>query len=345
MILVIFWGCLAHDSMGKASDDSFQTTHISDRKEPSIFRRPAMENASEQLKHADELLAQGQDKKALKQYRALVHQWPNAPESSKAELAYAKLLMKRGKYAKAFDEFQYLIDNYAGQFDYEEVIDSQFRVANIVMTQKHFTLFVFPGFSSPERALLLFERVVKNAPDWAKAPEAAFYIGLINEQTGALEDAVRAYGVVQSRYSSSDYAAGASFRNGYCLYKMYKRTPRDEVLCRRALTALAGFVRDYAGDPNEINAKKYIEELKDKLTNMRYDIAVFYDYKAHNPRAAIIAYSDFVKSFPSSALAVKANRRIVDLQEKMHNSSNGEESDVDVDPSVDQEIPDRALME
>lgn len=305
----------ATGSVAQEDDLQFELEDVQMRKEPGFFRRPEKNSAGEQLEYAAGLRAKGRTRKAAKEYRALVHQWHDSPEAAAAQQAYAELLMQQGKYTKAFDEFQYLIDFFAGEFDYDEVLDRQFKIANTVMTRRRCRMFFLPGFTSPERALPLFEQIVKNAPDWRETPRAQFNIGLIKET--ALNDfagAVEAYAVVTTCYSDSEYAAGAAFRRAYCMYMISNKTPRDEAGCRRAFAAISGFLRDYHGDPNEKKAIAYREELRKRLEKLYYDIAVFYDKKADRPEAAVIAYSDFIRKFPSSSLAVEAEQRMKELE-------------------------------
>lgn len=299
------------------NDIQFVREQVSSRKEPGFFTRPAKDTAGEQIKYAEKLRVDGALRKAEKAYRALVHEWHDSPEAAEAQLKYAEILLERHKYRKAFDEYQYMVEYFAGQFDYNAVLDSQFKIANQIMTMKHGQFLFFPGFLSPDRALPLLETIVANGPDWHNTPQTQFNIGLIQEQAGSYNEAVEAYELVRSRYSQSDYAAGASFRRAHCMNEISKKLPRDEMLCRRALMAVSGFLREYTGDPNEEVAKQYEEDLKSRLANMYYEIAVFYDTKAHKPSSAIIAYSDFIKHFPSSDKAVEADKRRAELEKEI----------------------------
>lgn len=292
-----------------------------DRKEPGFFKRAAKDTAEEQMAHADELRKRGSLKKAESAYRALVHSWHDSPVASQAQMNYAEILLERGKYRRSFDEFQYMVNSFAGQFDYDSVLDQQFKIANTLMTRKRGKFLFFPGFTSPERALSLFEQIVENAPEWSNTPQSQFNIGLIHEQGGDFLSAVEAYEVVRSRYSGSDYAAGGAFRRAHCFYELSKRSPRDEQLCRRAQMAVAGFLRNFTGDPNEVAAREYEEQLKNRLADLYYNIAVYYDKKVHKPAAAVIAYSDFIKQFPSSERAVEANRRRDELEAKLEGAN------------------------
>ena len=302
-----------------ALQETKTTTEFKDlpqKKKSSFFHSPAMDSPASQLEYTELLLAEGKIRSAMKQYQALVHQWHNSPEAAIAQRAYAGLLEDRRKYSRAFDEFQYLIDNYAGHFQYEEALEHQFRIAHYLMTTRRGSFLFFPGFDASERALPLFEKIVQNAPGWEKTPQAQFYIGLIHEQAGDFELATKAYEITQYRYPDSPFAAEASFRRAHCLYVSANTNPQDEIRCRTALSTLAGFLKDYPGDNNRNAAQKYLEELKQRLARMYYDRAVFYDRIKNQSRSALIAYSDFVKKFPSSEMAAKAAERIEILRKE-----------------------------
>lgn len=297
-------------------NDSFNGAEFkktSERKEESRMKRPKMKDPASQLAHADKLRADGKISSAMKQYRALVHTWHSSSEAIKAQTAYAELLLQQGKLNKSFDEFQYLIKYFSGNLNYDKILDYQFKIANAVMTRKRMKFFGLKGYEDPERALPLFEKIVENAPNWKRTPQAQFQIGLINEQIKNYEEAIEAFEIVQSKYSTSPFAATASFRRAFCLHQQALKAKRDKDLSKKALAAVSGFIRDYSDDPNLQQAEELRTEIREHLAKMYYDIALFYD-KAGKTEAAIIAYSDFLKKFPSSEKAVTADKRMDDLK-------------------------------
>lgn len=287
----------------------------SETRRPSWFHSAAKNTATEQLAYAKALLAKGKVKKARKQFLALVYTWQAAPEAAEAQMMYASLLEQAGKHEKAFKEYQYLMDHYVGSFVFEDILNKQFALANSVRTQKHWTMWgLFPGVESPERALDLFEQITKNSPGWERTPEARFYIGGIQEKRERYEEAADEYGMVVLRNRRSPLAGDAAFRRGRCLYLAVQSEPRDEAGYREALSALVSFTRDFPSHEGVETANGYIDELKEKLAAMYYEIAVFYDQTCHKSDAAVLAYMDFIRSFPSSELSVTAHRRIEELR-------------------------------
>lgn len=303
--------------MDSDSTDTISTPSTPDRKRPRFWRRPKRENPAAQLEYAGELAGQGEKRKAARQYRALVHQWHDSPEAVTAQFSYSRLLEDRRKYARAFDEYQYLIHFYPLRIDYDKVLERQFAIANQVMTQRRMTLFFFKGFAAPERALSMFERIVENAPQWSRAPESRFRIGWIHEQIHEFEEAVSAYAAILHLCQDSEFAESAAYRRAYCLYEISRRSPRDEVACRSALSAFSTYLARYKGsEENTAAAGEYMQKLKSKLAGIYYGRAGFYD-RTRRPKAAVLAYRDFVKKFPDDRLTGDAIGRINELTLQM----------------------------
>ncbi|MBN1558456.1 MAG: tetratricopeptide repeat protein [Lentisphaerae bacterium] len=317
--------CVSAAATAQVMDDFEEDAAAADRKRPGLLTRAARPTPEAQLAYARELEAGGRIRGAMKQYAALVMLWHDAPQAPEAQLAYARLLEKRGKYLKAFEEYQYLVDQYAGQFPYEDVVDRQFRIANLVMNRRWGRVLFLPGFRSPERALPLFEQVVRNAPGGERAARARFYIGLVNEQIKDLDAAIRAYETVYHRFPGNPFAAEAAFRRAVCLYRMARASPRDEARCRRALSALAVFLRDFPESPNRPDAQRYRDALHADLVLLSYEKAVYYDRIAQRPEAARIAYNDFIKRFPLSEQAREARERMEVLEQQLEGQSADEE--------------------
>lgn len=291
------------------------------KKGPGFFYRPGKDIPAEQLVYAQLLLKEGKARKARKQYAALVREWHDSTEAVEAQFAYAQLLMKAGKYGKAFDEFQYLFNHYVGMFQYDDVLQHQFNIANHLRTVRRGDWLFFPGFTSPERALPMLERIVENGPTWKGTPQAQYLVADIQYEMKEYEQAIVAYEVVQVRYPRSAFAPQAAFGRAICLYELAKRAKRDEEVSHKALVALLSFRRLHPDSPNVSISVQYARELKQRLAGTYYARALFYDRRGKHPKAALIAYTDFVRRFPTSDLAEDARDRIDDLEIQLSEQS------------------------
>jgi len=285
-------------------------------KRPGFFKRPDKATPAEQLEYARWLSEQEWGgKAALKAYRNLVHTWHESPQAVKAQLAYAELLEKRGDYVDAFDEYQYLIEYFGGRFKYEEILDRQFRIASHVMTQRRWAFLFLPGFKSPERALPMFRKIAANAPTWEKAPVARFLNGLIHEESGEYVEAIRVYETIPYDYPKSEHTASAAFRRANCLKILAEKHPRDEKSLRAAITALAGFLRDYPKNERTAEAQASRDALLARLEDIYYRRALFYDRQAKRPRSALVAYDTFTRKCPWSDRLEEVAKRMEALRE------------------------------
>ena len=301
---------------GEADFTPAETSRYSvEKKSPSFFHRPKKSTAAEQLAFAREKEKKGELRSAKSAYNDLTYEWHNSPEAVTAQYRIARILLDQGKHVKSFKAFQYLIDHYAGDFDYDEVLDYQIKIASYIMGDRWGDVLFLPGFEAPERALPLFEKIIDNAPNMGKAPGVRLKMGLTYEEIKQYENAIASYDAVQQYHPFSDEAETALFRKSHCLYILAKKAPRDEKRCRAALSALASFLSRYKMSPNKAEAEGYLEELNLQLSELYYAHALFYE-KKNRPQSALIAYRDFLKKFPASDRSDEVYARVKQLESR-----------------------------
>ena len=287
-----------------------------DKKTPRFWRRPAQQTPAEQLAYAQAQEAEGHLKRAERHYNVLVHRWHQSDEAPLAQFAYARLLYERGRYERAFREFQYMVQFFSGQFDYNQVLDYQLRIANQVFGKRWGTFGLFRGFESPERALPLLEAIIRNAPNWEKAPAIRLTIAMVYENAKEHDEAIKAYEAVIQAHPGSPEAQTAAYRQATCLADLSDKSPRDERCCRDALSALASFMAAYPRSENRPDAQEQLDRLKSRLEDMYYGRAHYYDKIEKRPGAALVSYREFLKRFPASDRAPAILERIGELEQQ-----------------------------
>ncbi|HSR88621.1 MAG TPA: tetratricopeptide repeat protein, partial [Pontiella sp.] len=175
------------------------------------------ETSADQWAYARETQNKGRLKKAERRMLYLVRRWPNSQEAPWAARAHADILLESGKPEKAFDAYQFLIDNYSSRMrDYDSVLESQLQIAKAIMQRRHMR-FLFGGYLAPEYAIDYFEKVIRNGPQWFRAPEAQFLIGQCYQDSGDFEMAIAAFGLLGYRYPDSRYAEEGAWQQIVCL--------------------------------------------------------------------------------------------------------------------------------
>lgn len=289
-------------------------TQQMDKKTPRFWRRPAQSTPAEQLAYAQAQEAAGKLKSAERHYNVLVHHWHQSDEAPVAQFAYARLLYKRGRYDRAFREFQYMVQYFPGLFDYNEVLDYQLRIANHILGKRWATFGVFRGFESPERALPLFEAIIENAPNWERTPAIRLTIAMVYENAGEHDAAIKAYEAVIQAHPNRPEAQTAAYRQAVCLADLSDKSPRDERRSRDALSALASFLAAYPQSEQREDARQRLDNLKARLEEMYFQRARYYDEIEKRPTAALVSYRDFLKRFPGSDRAPAILERIAVLE-------------------------------
>ncbi len=287
------------------------------RKSGSLFLRPRQDDPEQQLAYARQLEDANRLRRAGRQYNALVHRWPDSSEAAEAQLALAQLLLARGRYERAFKEFQYLIEHHQGEFPYGEALVHQREAALAVKEQRRGGLLILPGFQNPERAIPLLETIVRNGPNWSEVPAIRLKIARIHENAKNYEEAVSAYEEVIIYHSRHPEAREAAFRKAVCLKRIADRNPRDEQRTRAALSALFAVQRSDPDPEQMAVVQDKIGILRQRLEDLHFDQADFYDRIAKRPRSALIRYREFLQQFPASSRQEFVEERIRVLETKV----------------------------
>lgn len=287
--------------------------------------RPSKLTPEAQLAYADGLREQGRLIFASKQYRAITYAWPQAPEAPQAQYRFAQLLEKRGKDKSAFEEYQYLLETYAGFVPYEEVLDRQYGIADrLATTPHHFLVF---SYHAPEDAIPLFEALIQNAPQWKRATELQFRIARIYEKKEQYDLAMDAYALYQQKYPLSSLTEQAAFGHGRCAYRYSRENPNASDLRQNAEAILLSCLERYPRGEMSAAARAYLAELQQAQAQALYRQALIYKWQGRgNPgdretrsalNAARICCQRVIDEYPLSRAAEHARADMAEIDKKM----------------------------
>jgi outer membrane protein assembly factor BamD (BamD/ComL family) len=274
--------------------------------------------SAQQWDYAHNTQNKGWLKKADRRMLYLVRRWPNSKEAPWAQRARADMLYSRGKLKDAFKEYQYLINNYSSRMrDYDSVLESQFNIAIDIFNQKRMRWF-FGGYRAPEYSVDYFEDVIRNGPQWSRAPEAQFLIGQAYQDSKELELAIASYAVLGYRYPDSSFAEDSAWRQIDCLDRLRQEYPSSRDLLDRTLTSTTVFLTTYPASKRKTDIIQLRNELYEVKAQKSFDEAAFYAKVPKKPAAAIIYYQAMIKEYPKSKLVPAAEQRIAELEALMN---------------------------
>lgn len=272
----------------------------------------AANNPQDQLKLAKSYQAKKDYGSAIAAYRRLVRRWPTSSAAQDAQLGLADCLSARGYHYHAFKEYQQLIEKHPNTEHFATVLQRQFEIGNLFLSGERQKAWGIRWFPSPERAIEIFEKVIKNGPYSEVAPAAQFRLGLAYEKIKDYTQAVRAYEKLLERYPKHNLAEAAQFQIGYAYRQEANRSEYDQNAANQAIVAFTDFLVRYPGSEKAPQAHKYLAALKQEQSKGLFRIAQFYE-KNKNYRAALIYYNEVIEQNPQSDWAISAKDKVAKL--------------------------------
>ena len=284
-----------------------------ERREKSWFLHVARETPAEQFAYAKELAEKDDFKKACKMCDALVREWPASAEAPQAQLMFAMLLAKSlEEYDEAFEQIGYLLDFYPRSCAYEELVEYQYKLVNLMLREKK--TFLGMSFTSTRVMRQHYEMIVRRAPGASYVPEAMLKIADLREQDKQYEEAVLVYAALISRFPNSPEARTAAYLQAKARMWLVRRLAYNLPRCRDTAGYLKQTLKRLPDHPQAEEMKTWLDELKNYMAEDAYVRAKFYDSRQRTKHAAIASYERFLEEYPDSAYVEAVSRRIDELK-------------------------------
>jgi outer membrane protein assembly factor BamD len=280
--------------------------------------------AKDQLEVAETAFAEKQYDQALKAAQRTVKVWPLSDYAPRAQYLAARSLEAKGKQEKAFKAYQTLLEQYPKVEMYQEVLERQFKIANLYLGGKWFKVWGFiPAFPSMERTVKMYTSVIENGPYSPIAPQAQLNIGAAREnqssffnKTDPFREAVTAYTTAADRYfDNRDVASEALFKAGRAYFKQAKKADYDQSVAAQAIATFTDFLALYPADPRTAEAQAMISELKTEQARGSFVTARYYE-KKKRWNGALIYYNEVLLKDPNSPYAQEAKLKIEQIRSR-----------------------------
>ena len=269
-------------------------------------------NPSDQLKIAQGLQAKKQYRNAIDAYRRVISRWPLSFSAQDARLGEAECLGAIGYHYKAFQQYQELIKKNPNTTHFNTVLQRQYEIGNLFLAGERQKAWGIRWLPSLDRAVEVYEQVVKNGPYSSVAPESQFRIGLAYEKQRDYLAAVHAYEKLLERYPKLPLAEGAQFQIGWEYKKESARAEYDQNAANQAIAAYTDFLLRYPRSDKVPLAQEYLTSLKGEQARGLFHIGQFYE-KNRRYKSALIYYNDVIEKNPESNWATQAKDKVAKL--------------------------------
>lgn len=274
--------------------------------------------AQDQLQVAQEAFDRKSYSLALKAARRVVRVWPLSDYAPQAQYLVGRCYEAKGSDAKAFKEYQKLVEKNPKGGNYPDVIQRQYEIADRYLAGKWFWAYgIIPLFSSMDKTAEMFEKIVKNGPYSEVAPEAQLKVGTAREKQRQYPLAVKAYELAADRYHDRPvFAAEALYRQAMAYHKQALKADYDQTTAAQAIATFTDFMTLYPDDPRSAEAAKLVAALKSEQARGNFRTAKFYE-KYQRWEGAMIYYNEVLLKDPNSPYANEAKERIAELKKRV----------------------------
>ena len=149
------------------------------------------------------------------------------------------------------------------------------------------------------RAKQLFENLTQFYRGNEHNEDIAWYYGQSLMKTGNYYVGAYQFKVFTKRYPYSRHAEEAAFLSAYCQYMDSPTYSLDQTITKEAIAEFEQFADRYPQSTHIPEVNAYLDELRGKLMQKDYEIAVGY-YNTESYRAAVTTLEAFLNEYPDS---------------------------------------------
>lgn len=281
------------------ADESGDTTHAKDVKS--------------QLELARDLEAKQAWKDASRAYRVLLRQWPLSTYASEAQFKMGLMLEKKGEFWPAFQAYKKVVEKYPNSQFFKLAVEREFAIGNLFFAGEPQRLWKIPLLPSMNKAVEIFESVIRAAPYGDFAAPSYFQIGLSKEKQKKWTDAISSYNMILDKYPNSNLVDDAQYQIGFAWLKAASEPDYDQSAAEKSIQAFEDFLTRFPNSEKAEQAKTHITELRSRISQGALNIAKFYE-KQNNLKAAYIYYNEVVRQNPDSQQGRAAKERVEALK-------------------------------
>jgi outer membrane protein assembly factor BamD len=160
------------------------------------------------------------------------------------------------------------------------------------------------------QALQLFEELITVFRGTAKAEDTYYYYCQCYFETAEYSVAAYHFNNFNQTFPNSTRAEEALFKNAYCYYLDSPPTSLDQKNTIDAIRQFQLFINRYPKSEKVQNSNELIDELRFKLETKDFNNAKLY-YKTENYKAAVYAFQNVIREYPSTTYKEEALYYIV----------------------------------
>jgi len=271
------------------------------------------DTASEQFSWAMGFYETRDYKKAMAEFHKLVNYYPNAKQASKAQYYIGRSYEDLKELYHAYIAYQRVMEAYPYAENRDEIINRQYDIGMLFFKGEKARLLGVAVLPATDKAIEIFDQVIKNSPYGEYADKAQFRIGEAYKNNSAYPEAMLAFQALVEEYPRSELLSEANYQIAECAYLASLGASYDQGSTDIAIEKFKGFVEEHRDDTFSENAKNTLTKLKEKKAQNVYETAQFYE-KVGRISSAAIYYKELVDNYPDTSLAKTSLARLMEIE-------------------------------
>lgn len=268
---------------------------------------------------AREAHERGKHKKAIKMYRRVWDRYPGSVFAPEALYQTALVEYDRNSFRRGFNALTTIILGYPDYDKYNTVVRLQFSIATDLYDGKRARYFwgLLPGFKGYDRAIVMYETMVSNAPFSDYAPmalmkAAELHIHL-NNDIYALDSLDR----LINNYPNSMLTGDAYLMLAKTFARLVDGPEYDQGATREAISYFEDFLILFPNHPDVKEGEEGLATMKSVEAQSQIVKGDFYYYKWKDLRAAKVFYNEAITTAPESPEAEEAKKMIAKIDARI----------------------------
>ncbi|MDP8299376.1 MAG: tetratricopeptide repeat protein [Candidatus Tantalella remota] len=255
-------------------------------------------------------------KRAGEEFERLAKHYPDSDLAPEAQYYAGRSFEEQGKYYFAYQNYQKTVDNYPYTKRLDEILEREFRIAEIFQSKETSKLMELELSTSLDKAAMIYGKIVENSPFSEYADKALFKQAECYRRMYKYKEAMSSYERIINDYPSSKLVPEAKYQLAYTRYEASLNPEYDQEDTDEAMREFKQIAATTAKPTVSKEAIKLLGELKKKKSESVLKIAKFYE-RQRKYKGAVMYYREIVSKYPGTEAATYAEGRIEILQKRI----------------------------
>ncbi|MCF7873625.1 MAG: outer membrane protein assembly factor BamD [Candidatus Omnitrophica bacterium] len=266
-----------------------------------------------QYKEAIKYFKKGEFKRAYKEFKKLLVNYPDSKEGPEAQYYLGRTLEELDKPYEAYLAFKKVIQSYPNSKRINEIVEREYNIGEYFLNRENKKLLgisIYDFVNHP--SVQIFQSIVEETPYSEYASRAQYKLGVIFLQLSRFKEAREAFQKVIDDYPDSRWATPAKYQLALATAQAFPGADYDASYLKKATQRLDEFIKEHPEAKISKKAKGQLAKLRSKEAKKVFEIALFYK-KQKKPQSAKIYLEKIINKYPDTPYYQKAKQVLKEL--------------------------------